>query len=127
MKPRTKRQIIIHKIQTPTNMPPPFTLPPTAKLWLLVLHLHTSHPWPRIATILSRKFATHISAEGAQAMYEYYEISGDREFAMVLWSRKEDRMIGRVVMEAESGLKVRLDVAGEKSWGFDEQEGVVGW
>ena len=108
-------------------MPPPFALFPTAKLWLLVLHLHTAHPWPRIATILSRKFATDISAAGAQAMYEYYEVSGDREFAMVLWSRREDRMIGRVVLEAESGLKVRLDVAGEKSWGFEELEGVVGW
>ncbi|KAL8976164.1 MAG: hypothetical protein Q9205_007779 [Flavoplaca limonia] len=39
-------------------------------------------------------------------MYEYYEISGDRDYAMVLWSRREDRMIGRVVMEAESGLKL---------------------
>lgn len=60
-------------------------------------------------------------------MYEYYTVSGDREYVMVLWSKKEDKMIGQVVKEAESGLKVRLDVDGERSWRFDAEEGVVGW
>lgn len=60
-------------------------------------------------------------------MYEYYRVSGDRAYSMVVWSKREEKMIGQVIKEAESGLKVTLDVEGERSWKFDVEEGLVGW
>ncbi|KAL8999610.1 MAG: hypothetical protein Q9169_001570 [Polycauliona sp. 2 TL-2023] len=91
-------------------MPLPLCLPPTARLWLTVLRRHTSHPYTRIATILSRKFKLNLSAEEAEA-------AGDKAYTMVVWSKKEDKMVGEVIMEAESWLRVRLGVDGERVWG----------
>lgn len=77
--------------------------------------------------MLSRRFEMDITAEGAEAMYEYYRVSGDRTYTMVVWSKREEKMIGQVIKEAESGLKVMLDVEGDRSWKFDVEEGLAGW
>ncbi len=86
-------------------MTPPFMFPPTAKVWLLVLRVHTAYTYNCIATVLSLRFDMDISAEGAREVYEYYEASGDRTYTMVVWSDREEIMIRHVTKEAEIRLK----------------------